>query len=211
MRTESGQTGQYAPLGEPSSRVLGFRKAVKSNACCRGARGYYRRSRRRTPGPIGSSHSLPVVRMDAGQTRPLVLFLRPRMEHLRHGRRLPGMSRAVDVHTMPFLLSLVGAFRLVSALAAGAGSQRAPEPAIRGRRFPAYLVYLEWFRHWLKRLRVPLNRFESWRSPTFGGPLNPSLSDRVSVSAFEPCPTGCPDIEVRSGFWNNGPPRELGA
>jgi hypothetical protein len=52
----------------------------------------------------------------AAQRRPLVLHLRPWMEHLRRWTSVSALSPSVDGNPMPFLQPLVTALELVSPL-----------------------------------------------------------------------------------------------
>ena len=65
--------------------------------------------------PSGPSHKMSTIRLVAPQGRPLVLYLRPLMEHVRNGRSVPRLPPPVDLNPVPFLYPLVAAFRLVCA------------------------------------------------------------------------------------------------
>ena len=48
------------------------------------------------------------------QRRPLVLHLRQRVEHIRHGRHVPSVPSPVDFDPVPIVWPLVAAFGLVA-------------------------------------------------------------------------------------------------
>ena len=58
-------------------------------------------------------HPLPAVRLVAPQRGQMVLYLRPRMEHVRHRGNLPIMPSPMDFNPVSLLHPLVAAFGLV--------------------------------------------------------------------------------------------------
>lgn len=59
------------------------------------------------------AYPLPPLRLVAPQRRPLVLHLRARMEHVRHGRSMSRVPPSVEFDAVPFVQGLVAAFGLV--------------------------------------------------------------------------------------------------
>src|ERR1035438_9951313 len=73
-----------------------------------------------TPSDLGKehrsfrpTHPVPTLRLDAGQARPLVLYLWPRVEHVRHGCGVPGMLSPMDFYAVSQVWRLVPALGLV--------------------------------------------------------------------------------------------------
>src|SRR5262249_14423181 len=60
-----------------------------------------------------AAHPLPALPVVAGTRCPLVVFVPSRMAHLRHRRRLPGVSARVGADPMPEVRDVVGARGLV--------------------------------------------------------------------------------------------------
>jgi hypothetical protein len=67
-------------------------------------------SRQRSLLKASPSHPLPALRLVATQRGQMVLHLRTRVEHLRHGRGVPRLPPALDFDPMP------PAWRMVAAL-----------------------------------------------------------------------------------------------
>lgn len=57
---------------------------------------------------------LPSMRLVAPQRRQVVLHMRLRMEHVRHGRCVPGLPSSVGSNAVPVVQPLVGSLPLVS-------------------------------------------------------------------------------------------------
>ena len=66
--------------------------------------------------PSGPRIRCPLCGWEPRKGRPLVLHLRPLMEHVRDGRSVPRLSSPVDFDTVSLMCPLVTALRVVCAL-----------------------------------------------------------------------------------------------